>query len=82
MEGQPLQTFIRLTAYIYLLTVSGFPGFWFRDNKNERQALIIPKEIVYTTANMKLLSQKQFKDIEEEQVTLQPEEPEDMVTTT
>lgn len=30
---------------------------------------------------MKLLSQKQFKDVEEEQVTLQPEEPEDMVTT-
>ncbi|KAJ6783335.1 hypothetical protein PWT90_08686 [Aphanocladium album] len=27
---------------------------------------------------MKLLSQKQFKDVEEEQVTLQPEEPEDM----
>ncbi len=30
---------------------------------------------------MKLLSQKQFKDVEEEQVTLQPEEPEDMVAT-
>ncbi|KAM3429944.1 hypothetical protein NHJ13734_007960 [Beauveria thailandica] len=27
---------------------------------------------------MKLLSQKQFKDVEEEQVTLQPDEPEDM----
>lgn len=29
---------------------------------------------------MKLLSRKQFKDVEEEQVTLQPEEPEDMVS--
>ncbi|EGX93807.1 translation factor pelota, putative [Cordyceps militaris CM01] len=27
---------------------------------------------------MKLISQKQFKDVEEEQITLQPEEPEDM----
>lgn len=31
---------------------------------------------------MKLISQKQFKDVEEEQVTLQPDEPEDMVITT